>query len=322
MSEENTKKRAFTFTINNWTEEELVAVLDIFDLCVYSIVGFEGQAEGCTPHLQGYVYFKNARTKKGVIRKFPRRAHIEIALGTAEQNMIYCSKEGEFNEFGIMPRQGDRTDLQLFKDTIITGGSEKEIIDDYTACFAKYDRFYQRCRNLCLKEIAQKLGPPEVMVIIGPPGCGKTRLVYDNHDINDIYKLEVGDGSSGSVFWNGYNGEPVILIDDFHNNLKLDYMLRLLDRYPMTLNTKGGHTWKCAKKIYITSNIELDKWYPNCPQIHKEALKRRITTVLDLSDQRTYNRTSNELICKPISTEHLLIDSKPEYLYEPSELDC
>ena len=27
------------------------------------------------------------------------------------------------------------------------------------------------------------------MYLIGPPGCGKTRQVYDTHDINDIYKL-------------------------------------------------------------------------------------------------------------------------------------
>lgn len=276
--------RAFVFTINNWTEELLCSCLEVLDKARYSIIGFEIAPTTGTKHIQGYVYFKNGILFKTFCKRM-KHGRCEIARGTAEQNRVYCSKDGEYNEFGTMPMQGSRTDLQHFKDDILDGHNQDSLLENHTDSFAHFDRFYQRCRNIHLKKIAQEINTPEIIVLIGEPGCGKTRHIYDTEKLEDIYKLEVGDGSSGSLFWNGYDGEPVILIDDFHNNIKLDYMLRLLDRYPMQLNTKGGYTWKCAKKIYITSNIDINNWYPNCPDIHKRALRRRITEIKYLQQE-------------------------------------
>lgn len=277
--------RAYCITVNNWSEEGLVQLLSLFDSASYSIVGFETAPTTGTPHLQAYAYWKNKKAWNSVKKGAPAGAHIEIAKGTPQHNREYCSKSGEFEEFGECPRQGKRTDLQAFKDAILEGKPEEDLLEEHTIYMARYDRFYNRCKNIRLMEEAKKMEQPEVVVLIGEPGVGKTRYVYDNENIDDIYKIEVGDGSSGSVWWDGYGGEPVVLIDDFHNNLKLDYMLRLLDRYPMKLNIKGGYTIKCAKKIYITSNIEPAEWYPHCRDIHRRALMRRITEIKHLPEQ-------------------------------------
>lgn len=273
--------RGFCFTVMNWTEQDLCQLLELFDSATYSIVGFEHAPTTGTPHLQAYGYWKNKKSFNVVQKKVPR-ATIFVAKGTPLQNKIYCSKEGEFEEFGECPRQGERTDLQNFADDIQAGISEEDLIEIHTENMAKYDRFYQRCKNIQLKKISQQCIDPEVIIIYGEPGSGKTRHVYDTEDINNIYKMECGDGSANSIFWDGYTGEEVILIDDFHNNFKLDYMLRLLDRYPMKLNIKGGYTYRCAKRIYITSNICPMDWYPNCPPIHRQALFRRINKLINL----------------------------------------
>lgn len=275
------RTRAYCFTINNWTDEDLVQCLNCIDSCQYAVLGFEICPNTNTPHIQGYGYWKNARFFTAIKKNMPR-AHIEMAKGTPKQNREYCIKTGEFNEWGDLPIQGKRNDLTLFKDAILGGESEDNIINEHTECLAKYDRFYKRCRNKVLEEESKKMIQPEVIILTGETGIGKTRYIYDNENINDVYKVEIGDGSSGSIWWDSYDGEEVILIDDFHNNFKLDYMLRLLDRYPMKLNVKGGYTWKCAKKIYITSNIEPERWYPNCPEIHRRALMRRVTTIIKL----------------------------------------
>ena len=65
----------------------------------------------------------------------------------------------------------------------------------------------------------------------------------------------------------------------------------------MGLNIKGGYTWRNAKKIYITSNIEPTMWYPNCPPIHRKALFRRFTSHKIMNqrhqlDQETHNNMS------------------------------
>lgn len=280
--------RAHLITVNNWSEAEVTATLELFDSAKYSVIGFEVGHKCGTPHFHAYGYWPNGKAISSIKKVLPR-ARIDVCRGTPEQCRAYVIKEGEFNEFGTCPKQGKRSDLQLFKDDILSGMTEEELCEVHTDHMARFDRFYRRVRNMELKKRSMSMTAPEVIVLIGEPGIGKTREVYDNNDIQDIYKLEVGDGSSNSLFWDGYEGESVILIDDFHNNIKLDYMLRLLDRYPMKIAIKGGFTWRAASKIYITSNIPLDQWYPYCPDIHRKALQRRLTTVRVLSDHKDDN---------------------------------
>lgn len=293
------RARGYCFTINNYNDEDIALTQSLLASATYGIFGFE-TGKNNTKHIQGYGYWTNKISFSTIKETLPR-AHIECAKGDARENQSYCSKEDNYTEYGTIPQQGRRNDICAFKDDILSGMSEEELLDKHTECFAKYDRFYQRCRNIVLKKQAKLMIQPEVIVIEGDTGTGKTHTVYAENDINDVYKVEVGDGSSGSVFWDSYSGEKVILIDDFHSNLKLDYMLRLLDKYPMKLNIKGGHTWKCAEKIYITTNVELDRWYPNCHVRHRNALLRRITKHLVLRDPQAQDNTSIEQLYQTFS---------------------
>lgn len=91
------KHRAFTFTLNNYTEEEYKDILVRHrDTAEHWIIGKEVGSQG-TPHLQGYVYFKNAKKWHQIINWFNNpRIHIEIARGNKKQNFNYCSKEGNY----------------------------------------------------------------------------------------------------------------------------------------------------------------------------------------------------------------------------------
>lgn len=273
------RSEGWCFTVNNYSNEDYEQAKNLCKIYTYGIIGKEIAPTTGTPHLQCYVYEKNKVSFSTVTACVPRGRFIQ-AKGSPQQNFIYCSKEGNFEEFGERPCQGRRTDFDSFRDAIWSGLSEEELLIEWAPMMAKYDRFYQRCRNVLLKKTAKKIEAPIVTAIIGEPGTGKTRYVYDNHDNDEIYKLECGDGSSNSIFWDGYNGESIILIDDFHNNFKLDYMLRLFDRYPMKLNIKGGYTYRCAKQIFITSNLTIDEWYPNCKPRHRKAVTRRITNII------------------------------------------
>lgn len=285
MSQTMSRSRGWCFTINNYTDEDYQNAKELCNYGDYGIIGIECGKEG-TPHLQGYVYDKK-RIYFNIIKEMLPRAHLEQARGSPKQNIEYCSKENNFTEYGEKPQQRKRDDIEEFRDAIFANYTTRELLMEFPMEMAKYNKFYELCKQSMLEEEAEKIDNPIITTIIGEPGIGKTKYVYDHHERKDIYKLECGDGSSNSLFWNGYNGQSVILIDDFHNNIKLDYMLRLLDRYPMQLSTKGSYTWKCAKYIYITSNIPVNEWYPYCPTIHRKALKRRITNQLVLQDQRT-----------------------------------
>jgi len=84
MSAQKLRTRGWTFTINNDTFEDLIGLIETdFE---YLVIGFEVGDSG-TPHIQGYIYFKNPRMLKGV-RKFD-------ATGTPFSFKRNCSSKSQ-----------------------------------------------------------------------------------------------------------------------------------------------------------------------------------------------------------------------------------
>ncbi len=106
--------RTWCFTLNNWIEEEKSQILNNFKDETY-ILGFEVGEKG-TPHIQGYVRFKNQKEFKVVKNLIGDRAHIEPARGSDKENIKYCSKDGDFKNTFPMPIN-DRL-LLKYKDTV------------------------------------------------------------------------------------------------------------------------------------------------------------------------------------------------------------
>ena len=80
------------FTLNNYTSEEYSSISSkCSTFCKKYIIGKE-VGEGGTPHLQGYIEFK---TKSRPLSVFTStRIHWEKAKGNLDDNIKYCSKEG------------------------------------------------------------------------------------------------------------------------------------------------------------------------------------------------------------------------------------
>lgn len=131
----------WTFTLNNYDEEELAHVNQLHPLKVsYLCHGKEVGAEG-TPHLQGYLQLPNKLRLSGLKKLIPR-AHLEVAISTPEKNKAYCAKEGDFTEFGGTLEKGHRRDLESFKTAVKEGQlSLKRLREDFSEVSAKYPRF-------------------------------------------------------------------------------------------------------------------------------------------------------------------------------------
>nr|QTE03329.1 MAG: replication-associated protein [Anser anser CRESS-DNA-virus sp.] len=143
------RSRAWCFTINNDTFDDLDMLLEAE--FVYCIFGFE-MGENETPHIQGYIYFENPREMKGIKKKVFPRAHLEIARGSPEQNYEYCSKDGEYYEFGEKPSgQGHRTDLKDIKQLIDDGGTLEMIADNHFGDFVRYHKAFDKYRSMQTK---------------------------------------------------------------------------------------------------------------------------------------------------------------------------
>lgn len=281
--------RAWCFTTNNPTDESRLTD----DFCSenkvsYAIYSRERGKSG-TPHFQGYVYFANPRTLRGVKRLLPfSKSHLEPAIGNASQNLKYITKDEplEFS-FGDPPRQGKRTELKEFTEYIRGLGPDDEIPSveslmwDYPELIARYEKFVKKLINAKRKEKAtrrRKEGEcPEVFVFYGPTRTGKTSKVFELEDDANIYKLCPGDGSANSLWFDDYQGESVLLLDDFYGYIKYSFLLTLLDRYVLRVQCKGGYETPVFERIYITSNVHPREWYTNVDDT--SALMKRLHNV-------------------------------------------
>lgn len=94
------RSRGWCFTVNNYTEEEYDELkTQLTQQAHRFIMGLEHLEVG-TPHIQGYAWFKSARTLKQM-KIINGRAHFEKAKGKPSQNYEYCSKEGKIVEQGF-----------------------------------------------------------------------------------------------------------------------------------------------------------------------------------------------------------------------------
>ena len=80
-------------------------------------------------------------------------------------------------------------------------------------------------------------------------------------------------------WWDGYEGQDVVVIDEFYGWFEWDYLLRLTDRYPLILEGKaisGGFQFT-SKIIIFTSNKHWNNWYPNIQD--RSPLERRFECI-------------------------------------------
>lgn len=95
------RARGWVLTLNNYTEDEVTQLHNTLDhtvTCDYWILGREVGEQG-TPHIQGYVYWKNAKsfnTTKDLLSN--DRIHIEKAKAGPGINRSYCAKEENYIE--------------------------------------------------------------------------------------------------------------------------------------------------------------------------------------------------------------------------------
>lgn len=142
--------KALIFTANNWCDEDLEHLLST-EWIEYGVVGKEVSSTG-TPHLQGYVVIKKRTGKvkacKDLTALFKNHAHVQCAKGSTKQNKTYCSKEGDWQEWGEMPVSGKRTDILKMHQAILDGKTDEELALDLPVTYYKYYKAAQHVRNV------------------------------------------------------------------------------------------------------------------------------------------------------------------------------
>ena len=130
------------FTLNNYNDEQQQMLRAMVPNTEFLIFGREVGESG-TPHLQGFVRFKNRIVFNKVARLIPG-SHLTLS-SYPDKAAEYCRKDGDFEEFGTLPLQesGKRSDLDQFKEAVIAGlvPSKEVLMDDWASMYARYPKF-------------------------------------------------------------------------------------------------------------------------------------------------------------------------------------
>lgn len=256
----------------------------------YLVWQLEQGTEG-TPHLQGYVVWAHARSLSWVKRQCPR-AHWEIAIGDFKANYKYCTKEegrqaGPW-ERGVKPRPGKRSDLTDIAAMIDKGKPMSKVARSYPGSFMRYHGGIYKYRQ---ETYPVRHGEPNIIILWGPTGCGKSKLVYEIFP--DAYRKPKGK------WWDGYHTQQTVVFDDFYSWISYDELLRILDWYPLLVQPKNSYIPIRATTFVFTSNQDPMDWYRGAhpvrgTSIDTSALHRRIRDfglVLRWSDVGRVNRS-------------------------------
>lgn len=261
----------------------------------YSIFGEEKCPSTGKIHWQGYVeLFKPCRIA-GLKKIYDDKTlHAEIRHGTREQARDYCKKDGKFEETGRWIKgQGHRTDLESIVEDLQDGKKLSELIIEQPALYCQYRNGLKDIAAVVTKNKTKEFRKVNVTMISGPTGCGKTRRAMEEMK-GEGYKIE----GSKLAWWQDYDQEDCILIDEYDNDIKITELLNLLDGYQLRLNVKGSHTYANWSRVYITTNLTREQLHANAKPAHRDALFRRITNFVDLwedEDYKTFPKCNEEV---------------------------
>ena len=207
---------------------------------VYGVFQEEECPETHRFHLQGYLQFNRAvrrsRVKRNCFSAEEQGVHLEPALGSGNKNKAYCTKT-DTRKAGAVPREFGQmkgTTRATLEDSVRKGCTMQQLAEAFPKKVMRHHGGIQVLRALFTQP---RRHAPEVVVYYGPTGTGKTMTAL--HSWPEAYVVP-WPGKNGMWWWNGYDGQETVVLDEFRHQVPYDEVLRLFDRYPYKVQTKGG----------------------------------------------------------------------------------
>ncbi len=156
--------------------------------------------------------------------------------------------------------------------SIDAGATVDEVRCEHYLTYIKYQRALDT-------DIARRFGardpnnPVTVICYTGCTGSGKSRAAYA--DFPGAYWKPNGK------WWPGYAGQSTVIMDDFDpTQTSYKDILRIIDRYLLQVETKGGYVELSATTFVFTSIETPEKWYgDSMGALISAQIVRRVTRV-------------------------------------------
>lgn len=228
-------------------------------------------------------------------QKARRYMHLELqpAQGSELQNRDYCSKSGDYKEYGALTvtdqKEVDRKNhvVNVMKDWMTLSKDEFESKWPYEALHWRRKLMEWEAGQTMRSEVWDSELRQKNIWIWGPPGTGKSRWARSQAPNQCYCKLI-------NKWWGGYEARyhKVVLMEDYPIDGKfLTQQMKLWsDRYVFIAETKGGQSQIDPRRLFfiVTANHSMEEVFEG---EDLNALKRRFTEVEISTNQDIYLNT-------------------------------
>lgn len=237
-------------------------------------------------HYQGYVYWLNPRGYRATCKKW--KCWVRPSKGTPAQARAYCIKDGTYVEFGTLPQQGKRSDLDDLAQKILRGEkSVEDVLVEEPMTYHMYGRTLNALEDVAMRK-KYRTEMTTCKWYVGPTGVGKSHAAFQGYSPETHYKVTLKDKG----WWDGYRQQETVIINDFRGSIDYDELLNIIDKWPHSVPRRGREPMPfTSKNVIITSPMTPEEVY--CRRHYKDdiaQLLRRIEVItLSAEEPRSAN---------------------------------
>lgn len=226
-------------------------------------------------HWQLVVYYPKRVTLHYVKLIFGDRVHAEPSRSDAANAYVWKDETAiggtQFELGKASLHRNDAKDWGLIVSSARSGDFDAIPPDVLVRC-------YGNLKKIRVDSLQPVPVPKRVFVFWGKTGTGKSRRAWD------LAGLDAYPKDPNTKFWDGYSGQPTVVIDEYRGSISISHLLRWLDRYPVIVEVKGSSCVLSATTIFFTSNLDPREWYPDLDSDTKDALFRRFTEIIHFNE--------------------------------------
>lgn len=280
------RPRRFFITINNpkehgFTHDKLRNILNKMPSVIYWCMADEVGNETETYHTHIYISLKNGMRFSTLQNKFEKKANIKYADKSSAECRDYIFKggsweksekaktrvEGTQEEYGKAPKddgnQKRAKNEQFYgklHQLIMDGYTDGEIIaynPNYIPLISKFPIIRNAVRT---KEYAYTRRTVEVFYITGINRRNKIKEIRDIYGDENVFSIV--DYSKPQLF-EDYDCQDVLILEEFESSLPFNTLLHYLQDYPTKLSARYSNKVACYTKVYIMSELSIQRQYPS-----------------------------------------------------------
>ncbi len=256
------RTRGYAFTSFNeaepvWDEEIMTWLIYAPEVC----------PDTNRDHWQGFVYWKNAKSTRSCsklllnVSVFPKARH-----ATFQHQLNYIkgpyNKDGKskplnplFQQYGIMPSPGKRGDLTKLCDSILSGEKTPEdILEENPMAYHQYGRTLNATADLRGSRTTREKVTTGLW-LWGETATGKSHHAWSGQSRSTVYQWHDDKG-----WWDQYAGQAVVIMDDFRGEIKYNYLLQLVDKWPARVSRRGRAPAPFTSQQVIITSSKPPEW--------------------------------------------------------------